>query len=115
MKDGDLWRSFLAAVVAKTPWAVWLPKVKGHAADEQVQEGKVPEEQNIGNDFSDEVAGIGFKDEQEKRVAVAALYSRRNEKYRDFINRVQQILANVKKDEKGVAGTNEEGGKPACR
>ena len=79
---------------------MWLTKVKGHATDEQVQEGTVPEEQKIGNDFSDEAAGKGSKDEQEELVAVAALYGRRNVKYRECINRVQRLLANVEKDEK---------------
>ena len=59
----------------------------------------MPAEQKAGNDYSDEAASKGSKDEQQKLAAVAALYSRRNKIYQTFVQRVQKCLVNVKKDE----------------
>ena len=57
--DGDLWDWFARLVQAKGPEAVQLSKVKGHATDEMVNQGKVKKEHKEGNDASDEAADIG--------------------------------------------------------
>ena len=99
MKDGDLWKAFQEAAAHKNPWAVWLTKLKGHATDKEVEEGKVPEEQKICNDYSDEAAGKGSRGEQEKLAAVTALYNRRGNAYQTNVHRVLDFLVNMKKEE----------------
>ena len=48
MKDGDLWKMFQDFVKWKGPWSVWLSKVKGHATQEQVDNGEVRAEDKKG-------------------------------------------------------------------
>ena len=47
--DGDLWEWFAKIVKAKGAEAVRFTKVKGHATDEIVNQGKVKGEHKIGN------------------------------------------------------------------
>ena len=41
MKDGDLWQLFTDLVLQRGPETVVITKVKGHATDDMVKEGKV--------------------------------------------------------------------------
>ena len=84
MKDGDLWKKFQQAVKAKKPWAVWVTKVKGHAKQEDVEDGTVREEDKAGNDKADEAADRGSRREQERLAAAAGLYSKRNTRYQNW-------------------------------
>ena len=43
--NGDLWKSIEEAIITKGPKTVKVSKVKGHATDEMVKEGKVKEEE----------------------------------------------------------------------
>ena len=53
LKEGDLWEQFQKTVEAKGPKWVTLRKVKTHATDEMVDEGKVGGHENLGNDEAD--------------------------------------------------------------
>ena len=61
LTDGDLWKWFAEVVEAKGAEAIRLTKMKGHATDQMVQEGKVKQEHKDGNDGSDEAADIGVE------------------------------------------------------
>ena len=41
MRDGDLWKQLQKSVKAKSPKAVAMKKVKGHATEKQVEDGEV--------------------------------------------------------------------------
>ena len=57
--DGDLWEIFARAVNARGPWSIAVTKVKGHATAEEVENGKVQEEDKKGNDKADDAATCG--------------------------------------------------------
>ena len=61
LPDSDLWEWFARLVKAKGADAVKLTKVKGHATDEMVNQGKVKADHKEGNDASDEAADIGVE------------------------------------------------------
>ena len=46
MKEGDLWQKFCQTIKAKNPISVLLTKVKGHAANEMVNENQVLAKKN---------------------------------------------------------------------
>ena len=56
MENDDLWKFFAESILAKGPRAITLTKVKGHATQEMVDEGRVDEEQKKGNDGADDGA-----------------------------------------------------------
>ena len=53
-----------------------VPKVKGHATNEMVAEGKVREEDKEGNDISDKAADKGAEETDIIAVAVGFVYAR---------------------------------------
>ena len=65
MKDGDLWQLFDRTVASKTPNAITMTKVKGHATMEMVDKGEVVAEEKDGNDEADYAAEKGAKGMQE--------------------------------------------------
>ena len=77
MKNGDLWGFFAESTLAKGPRAINLTKVKGHAAQEMVDEGRVDEEEKKGNAGADEGANKGAEEEQQGLSTVARKYAGR--------------------------------------
>ena len=82
MKDGDLWENFADIVKQRGPHSVWITKVKGHATQEIVDEGKVEEEEKKGNDDSDKAAGMGSTSSRGKIARINDMYSWRRAQYR---------------------------------
>ena len=105
MRGGGLWKAFQEAVHATNPWAVWMTKVKGHATEEEVQQGTVQPEDKEGNDYADEAAGKGSHTEQEMLSAIASLYSRRNKPFQTFVRRVRKNFLGVKMEETAQRAT----------
>ena len=64
-------QQFNNAVASKSPEAVKLTKVKGHATYEMVEEGTVPIEQKQGNDETDVAGRWGSTDEQPRLMSFA--------------------------------------------
>ena len=95
-KDGDLWRKFNEAIIAKNPQAVKLSKVKGHATTEMVEEGKVPFEEKYGNDQADMAAEKGTELGQGLVKRYATFYEKRHNQYVKFVGRVQSFIVKVK-------------------
>ena len=60
MKDGDLWEVFTELVRTRGPQTVFITKVKGHATQEMVDEGKVQEGDMRGNGMADKAADMGL-------------------------------------------------------
>ena len=54
--DGDLWECFWKAVMARNPYTIKITKVKGHATDEMVADGRVQPQDRRGNDKADSAA-----------------------------------------------------------
>ena len=82
------------------PWGVTITKVKGHATDEMVSEGKVKLADKKGNDRSDTAAALGVTESQAKVHAFGAMYSARQLLYRTLMCRIQKYIVGLKEEEK---------------
>ena len=100
MRDGDLWEHTQKIIAAKRPQSVKAQKVKGHASDEMVVEGRVRAQDKRGNDKADQVAGRGAKQEQSSLHALTGMYAKRHAEYKKFIARIQVFLVEMMKAEK---------------
>ena len=69
-KDGDLWGHTQKKIEAKGPENTKMIKVKGHATNQMVSEGKVKADDKKGNDRANQAAGKGFNDEQRRLDAM---------------------------------------------
>ena len=58
-KDGDLWQQYWKAALLKNPRAIRHGKVKGHATEEMVKEGRVREREKVGHGEADAMAAEG--------------------------------------------------------
>ena len=81
MKNGDLWEVFANIVWQRGPESVTISKVKGHATDEMVDEGKVRLQDKKGNDNADSAADKGATSSQKKVHRHGAMYSTRHLEY----------------------------------
>ena len=94
--DGDLWEQAWIAVLKRGTGNQSLRKVKGHATDKDIENGLSNPEDKEGNDAIDKladkgveaVAGIGL-------VKLGKWLEAGQNKYRELINRVQQMIAAV--------------------
>ena len=69
VKDGDLWEVFTDLVRTRGPQTVCITKVKGHATQEMVDEGKVEEEDMRGNSMADKAAEMGLSRAKGRSIA----------------------------------------------
>ena len=89
--DGDLWEQAWIAVLKRGNGNQSLRKVKGHATDRDIENGKSNPEDKEGNDLSDKladkgveaIAGIGL-------VKLGKWLEARQNKYRKLINSVHK-------------------------
>ena len=98
-KNGDLWESIEEAIKIKGPESVKVAKVKGHATEEMVEEGKCKAKDKEGNDKSDKAADKGAEQAEMKTAALGHVYSRRHKYYKRFMERVQSFIIKVRKAE----------------
>ena len=89
-------------MAAKTPQAVKLTKVKGHATNEMVEQGKVQFDDKHGNDQADIAAEKGATLVQPAVRHFARFYEKRHRDYVKFIERIQKLIVKVKKEEKAI-------------
>ena len=73
-----------------------LTKVKGHATEEHVAEGKVRPEDKEANDGSDEAVGKRSTDEQKALAEISKVYAGRCSAYDQIATRLQKFLIVVK-------------------
>ena len=99
-RDGDLWQLFEKLVKQRGPETVKITKVKGHATEEMVEQGKVEAEDKAGNDMADQAADQGATKSQGRLQVFASLYAWRQGRYRKMMARIQQFIVEVKKEEK---------------
>ena len=90
--DGDLWEVFHSFVKAKGHWAVAVSKVKGHATDDMVAQGRVKPEEKEGNDMADKVADEGIAAHGKAVVCVARRFTLRHKRYTGFVRDVHNHI-----------------------
>ena len=100
--DGDLWEWFAKIVEAKGPQAVRLTKVKGHATDAMVAQGKVKEEHKVGNDFSDEAADIGVEQHGGDFLEASTLFAAKQKEYGTFIKDIHKLILAISKEASSI-------------
>ena len=99
-KDGDLWELFAKLIRQRGPSSAIITKVKGHATEEMVQQGKVKQEEKRGNDWADAAADEGATKSQGRLQCFGELYSWRHMCYRKLMARMQKFIVELKKEEK---------------
>ena len=107
MKDGDSWENFAELVRERGPESVVITKVKGHATQQMVDEGKVEKDEKEGNDQADEAAEAGATKSQGRVQKFAEAYSWRHGQYRKLMARIQQYIVALRKEEKRLKQEDE--------
>ena len=95
-----MWELFAKLVRQRGPKSVKITKVKGHATQAMVDEGKVKQTEKTGNDKADEAAEAGATTSQGKIRDFAEMYSWRHIRYRKFMAKIQHYIVELKKEEK---------------
>ena len=80
--------------------SVKASKVKGHATEVAVEEGKVKPQDKAGNDQADKGADKGGGVAQAALAELAGFFSYRNERYRMLFTRIQLFIVKMEKAEK---------------
>jgi hypothetical protein len=98
--DGDLWQQFWNAILARGPASIRITKVKGHATDKDISEGKSTEVHRKGNDEADKAATAGTEAVMSGLVALASWMHDRHTSYCKFMHKVHTVIIAVHKAEK---------------
>ena len=100
-KDGDLWEIAWQAIVRRGARNQKIRKVKGHATQQDIDNGSCTRGDQEGNDRSDENADKGvIKIAGEGLVRLGAWVAGRHDKYIALMKRIQRMIAAVLKEEK---------------
>ena len=86
----------METVAAKSPRAVKVTKVKGHATTEMVESNLVESEDKHGNDQADVAAEKGTDQAQTTLKPFAFVDQRRQDDYAKFMERVQRFIVQTK-------------------
>ena len=98
--DGDIWGEFWEILEARGARTVRITKVKGHATEEDVQDGRATKEDKEGNDQADAAANKGARSMQEGFVIFAQWAKGRVQAYTNLMQRIQKVISAVLKAEK---------------
>jgi len=112
--DGDLWEWFAKIVKAKGAEAVRLTKVKGHATEEMVKQGKVKEEHKVGNDFSDEAADIGVEQHGNEFLEASTFFAAKQHEYSVFVKDMHKLILAITKEAAAISTPLSQGSITRC-
>ena len=99
--DGDLWEIAWQAILQRGSQSQTNRKVKGHATQEDVENGTSTVKDRAGNDRSDTNADEGVeKIGGEGLVRLGAWIAERHDRYIALMRRIQRFIAAVTKEEK---------------
>ena len=97
LTDGDIWECVEQIVDAKGAHAVNITKVKGHATDQMVVEGKVRIEHKEGNDASDVAADKGIEQHGNDLLEWSTFFAQAHGEYGTLVAHIHDfILALIK-------------------
>ena len=100
-KDGDLWEIAWQAILRRGARSQKIRKVKGHATQQDIDNGISTKGDQEGNKRSDDNADEGVKKiAGEGLVKLGAWVADRHDKYIALMRRIQQMIAAVQKEEK---------------
>ena len=93
VSDGDLWQHFALAVQAKSPRAVKVSWVKGHADEQHIKKGITDSYSKFGNDKSDANADEGVNVFGGNLIKAASYINGRHANYAELMfNVVKHIV-----------------------
>jgi hypothetical protein len=109
--DGDLWQQFWQAILTRGPATIRITKVKGHATDQDIKDGKSNEVDRKGNDEADKAATAGTGAVMDGLAALASWIHDRHVCYCKFMHRVHTVIIAVQKAENksDLSGNNKTG------
>ena len=90
--DGDLWAMYHAHAKSKTPQAIRISKVKGHATDEMVASGCATKTDQDGNHQADLAADEGIELFTSMVVQSSAAWAQRHSDYTAWIKQLWQHI-----------------------
>ena len=99
VRDGDLWRIYWKALIAKGVHAVRLTKLKGHTTYDDVKKETITAEHRHGNMRADAICNDGYGVVQGAQN-LTQWYQARHAEYCRFIMRVQRLILHMMKAEK---------------
>ena len=112
VKNGDLNQSIEEGVIQKGTGNLKASKVKGHATEEMVEQGKVRRIDKEGNDISDEGADRGAERTNIKVVASGYVFSKRHKFYKILMQRILWFIIKIRKAEKAKRERKEKKDEP---
>ena len=89
-------------VDAKGAEAVRISKVKGHATEEMVNQGKVKREHKEGNDASDEAADIGVEQHGNGLLGTSTFFAAKQKEYGLFMKEILKLLLDIMKESAAI-------------
>ena len=92
------WLWFTRLVQAKGAEAVKLSKVKGHATEEMVNQGKVKREHKEDNDAADEAAEIGVDQHGNDFLETSTFFVTKQKEYGGFMKQVHTLILAIMKE-----------------
>ena len=95
---------FAKAVEERGPACTRISKVKGHATQEMVDEGKVQKEDKEGNGQADTGADRGAVTMQKVTLKLADLYSWRHGGYRNLMIRIPRFIVGLQNHDRKLRG-----------
>ena len=99
--DGDLWEQAWKAVLKRGAGNQTLRKVKGHATELDVAEGRATQEDRDGNDKSDKLADKGVEEiAGQGLVKLGSWCETRWKRCRKLVNRIHKMIVGVTQAEK---------------
>ena len=109
--DGDLWQQWWKIVEARTPESIAITKVKGHATDQMVQEGKVRAQDKAGNDEAVSAADKAVHSHKPGIMSFITKIQERQEAYAELIRQAMvlncTVAKRIREDEHGHKDTPE--------
>ena len=99
--DGDLWEIAWKAILQRGSLNQKIRKLKGHATEEDVKEGRSTKKDQEGNDKADRNADKGVEMVHGKGlVRLAEWLAEKHNRYVHFMGRIQKVIAAVTLAEK---------------
>lgn len=98
--DGDLWQILWTAIIPRGSKAQTFVKVKAHAKQIDIDEGRASEDSKRGNDNADSAAIRAIRNRRPGLSDLLQWLARRHEAYCKFVWRVQCHISKVSQDYK---------------
>ena len=91
-KDGDVWCAIWRSIISKGPKAIKVAKVKGHASNDDVTDGRVTAADKSGNDVADSLVREATLLHGKRTVDLAYWLEARHNTYKELMAQIQKFI-----------------------